>query len=379
MSTTSDVIITVVVDTDKIGTTDIKEAVNFTDSNNDPMSTVGPGNFVSQVYKNQTIIWTAESVDGNSTVYIQNIKKENGSALLEHVKRGTGSQSTFSGKIKNDDGIKVGDEESYSMTISLAGFEGITGNNEHGPVVFLGKKIAYMNVYKRNTWAVIGADAPFEIEGIAGENTLGVIVYSGNRVAYMNKYADRKWNELPTAPFKIEGITGDNMNGPIIYSGNQVAYLNYSQNKWIMLEEAPFEIDGITGDNRLGVIIYSGNKLCYMTKYADKFWFALADAPFEIEGIAGNNYNGPVVYSGSQIAYLTLANYGKDNWASIDPTPFIIEGIAGDNAAGYIIFSGCEVKYMTDYKRNVWNGIANVPFDTKTFTIDPKLQIKKRI
>lgn len=379
MSTSADVLITISVDTDKIGTTDIKDAVSFSDSNNDPISIVGPGNFVSQVYKNQTVIWTAESLNGESTIYIQNIKKEEGSPILEHVRRGNGSQSTFTGKIKNDDNIKIGDEESYSMTISLAGFEGVTGSNDHGPIVFLGKKMAYMNVYKTNTWHIIGADAPWEIEGIAGENTLGVIVYAGSSVAHMNNYAEHKWTILPTAPYtKIEGITGDNISGPIIYSGNQVSYLQYAANKWVSLVDAPFKIDGISGDNRLGVIIYSGSKVAYMERYADRKWTMLADAPFEIEGIAGNNNNGPVVYSGSQIAYLLRTDYESNKWQSAGPAPFLIEGLAGNNASGFIICSGSEVKHIS-IGGTAWADLAPVPFDTKTFTIDPKLQIKRKI
>ncbi len=372
-----DVIITVTVDTEKINKSNVNETIVFTDNLSDPLSFVGhPDKFVSFIEKGQTLVWQAVAKNGDAPVYIQNVKQDGGSKIIEHIKRGAGT-NLYTAQIRCDDSIKEGDEESYNMTIGLTGYEGIAGDNQNGPVVFLGNKVAYMS-YNTMVWQIIGRDAPFDIDGIAGNNQFGPIIYSGNTVAYMDNYGTQQWTIVANAPFDIEGITGDNHSGPIIYSGNKVAYMNpVANNTWVQITEAPFEIDGIAGDNRLGVIIYSGSRVAYMQKYADNKWTELTMAPFEIEGIAGDNESGPIIYAGSQVSYMTRDLYPNGSWSSIEPAPFLIEGITGNNRQGCIVFYGSEAKYMNKYASGIWHDLAAIPFDTSTFTVDPKLQIRK--
>ena len=369
----NDTNVTVTVDTDLITESNKKISVVFSDDKGDPVKPGDPANYISTVYKNQEITWTAVAKNGRTPVYFQNVKMDGGSSLIKYYSRGEG-HNTYKAQIKNDETIKEGDTESYSITIGLNGYEGIAGNNEHGPIVYLGKKVAYMNNYQKNIWHSV-ADAPFDIEGISGENSIGATVYGGNRVAHMN-YAENKWNETAAAPFKIEGIAGDNIKGAIIYAGNRVAHIVYSENIWHEVAVAPFKIDGIAGENTNGPrpIVYTGTQVAFMLGGQ---WYQVAKAPFEIEGIAGNDTNGPVIYAGSKVSY--MSNFEKNIWHDITPAPFIIEGIAGNNSRGPVIFSGPQVKYMSDYASNLWTDVANMPFATGSFTIDPKLQIKKKI
>ena len=94
-------------------------------------------------------------------------------------------------------------------------------------------------------------------------------------------------------------------------------------------------------------------------------------APINIEGISGTHGNGTVIYAGNQV-------FRSNNqvWTEVANAPFIIEGIAGNSVRGPIVFSGPQVQYMSDYAENAWHEVANMPFETRSFTIDPKIKMK---
>lgn len=364
--------ITVTVDTENLNGKNKNEKVRFSDDLGDPEKPGDPASYVSTVYKNQAVTWTARALNG-STVTIENIKKDGGKVIMADLRRGDGPNIYTANIVDGNDG----DEESYSITIGLAGYQGIAGSNENGPIVFLGKTVAYMNSYQDDVWTTV-AEAPFEIEGIAGHNTDGPIIYSGNRVAYMDGYKSNTWTELTPAPFKIEGIAGNNNSkGVLAYSGKRVAYLNYNSEKnWTEVSNAPFQIEGITGDYYGGPIVFSGNTLAYMNDYRNNGWNPIYEAPFQIEGIHGSYENGIVLYAGNQVAYLNGRLTTAGHFKSVANAPFIIEGIAGNAVNGPIVFGGPEVRYMPIKIQQSWFSVANMPFDTKTFTIDPRLKMK---
>lgn len=375
MSNPRDTNVTVTVDTDNINQTNKKCMVVFSDDFGDPLGPpCDPANYISSVNKNQKITWTAIAKNGVTPVFFQNVKAEDGAKILKDLRRGDGNNK-YTAKIKGKN-INDGETEDYSITIGLAGYEGIAGSNENGPIVYLGKTVAYMNSYQENAWHTV-AEAPFEIEGIAGYNTDGPIIYSGNRIAYMDNYARNTWIELSPAPFTIEGIAGNNnTKGIIVYSGNRVAYINYSNsNSWIEVANAPFDIEGITGDVPGGPIIFSGNELAFMNDYRTNGWNPIFDAPFDIEGIHGSVQNGIVLYAGNQVAYTSALSTGS-RFTAVANAPFVIEGIAGNGNRGPIVFSGPQVKYMADYGTNQWLDVSAMPFDTQSFTIDPKIRMK---
>ena len=290
--------ITVTVDTETINETNKKFAVVFSQGLGGPIEDPGhPENYTSQVQKNQKISWTAVAKNGTSNVFFQNVKHESGKSIMKEIKRG-GSTNLYTAKVKTKD-VNEDDIENYSITIGLAGYEGMAGSNENGPVVYLGKTVAYMNSYADNVWHTV-AEAPFEIEGIAGYNGYGPIIYSGNRVAYMNGYGTNRWVEIVNAPFEIEGIAGNNTLGVVVYNGNRVAYINnYASGVWNEVANAPFDIEGIAGENSAGPIIYSGNQVAMMNGYASNAWVMAPNAPINIEGISGTHGNGIVIYAGN--------------------------------------------------------------------------------
>ena len=367
--------ITVTVDTDNITESNKDCSVVFSEGLGGPIQDpCAPANFLTEVEKNQVITWTAVPKNGGSTVvFFQNVKREGGKSILKDFKRGR-AHNVYTAKIRNDNSLKKDDQENYSITIGLNGYEGMAGSNENGPIVYLGKTVAYMNSYAENVWHTV-AEAPFEIEGIAGHNTDGPIIFSGNRVAYMNGYGSNTWTELPSAPFTIEGIAGNNnVKGVLAYSGNRVAYLHYSaQSTWVEVNNAPFDIEGITGDYYGGPIVFAENQIANMGNYKANTWQVI-QAPFDVEGISGSRTNGLVIYAGSQVAYITSYNAGA--WTQVSETPFIIEGISGNGTRGPIVFSGPQVKYMSDYRSNQWHDVASMPFSTRSFTIDPRLKMK---
>ena len=371
--------ITVTVDTDNITEANKNTTVVFSQGLGGPVEQPGhPENYTSEVEKNQKIIWTAVPKNSNTVVFFQNVKHEGGKPIMRSIKRGNG-HNVYTAMVGNDNSINNNDEEKYSITIGLLGYEGMAGSNENGPIVYLGKTVAYMNSYQDNVWHII-AEAPFEIEGIAGYNTNGPIIFSGNRVAYMNGYASNQWVEIANAPFDIEGIAGENTKGVVVYNGNRVAYIdNYAGGRWVEVANAPFNIEGIAGDNTSGPMIYAGNQVYCMLGYdtGSNRWQALPEAPFNIEGMHGKYHNGPVIYSGSQVAYIGPETGGT--WQSLDANaPFDIEGIAGNGTRGPIVFSGPQVKYMSfnNNNRAMWTDVANMPFNTRSFTIDPRIKMK---
>ncbi len=369
-----DPIVTLTVDTDNISELNKNNAVEFTDNVGDPKETPGdPDSYVTSISPNQTISWLVKAQNASTPIVIQNIQKEFGFDLIEHPKRGMIS-NTYSAHVKDDNSIKVGDSESYSITISLSGYQGIAGNNQWGPVVFLGRKLAYMNNYVENNWHEIGP-AGFDIKGMCGENTHGIIIFNGRKVSYMNNYLENKWLQMPDAPFDIEGITGDNLNGPIIYNGKKVAYFDVNLFKWLDIGDAPFELDGITGDNRNGIIGYSGNRVVVISNFAENNWTEVEKAPFVIEGITGQNPTGPIIYAGRQISYMN--DYSKNQWHAAGPSPFIIEGISGNNALGFVVYNKQKIKYLNNYTENKWTDVKDIPFDPKTYTIDPRMKVKE--
>ncbi|MDO1500563.1 hypothetical protein Q2T40_10520 [Winogradskyella maritima] len=363
--------ITVTVDTENITEANKKLMVVFSQGLGGPVEDPGhPENYTSEVQKNQKLTWTAVAKNGQTPVFFQNVKHEDGKSIMKEIKRGNG-HNVYVAKVRNDNSVNNNDEEEYSIMIGMAGYEGISGSNENGPIVYLGNQVAYMDSYQNNIWHIV-PNAPFEIEGIAGYNTTGVIAYSGNQVAYMDDYSSGQWHMLSNAPFTIEGISGENSRGAIIYSGNQVAYMNSNANNvWTPLANAPFSIEGITGRNSDGVLAYAGNQVAYMPNYSNNQWISATNAPFDIEGISGSNTNGTVIYAGNRVC---RSNNGV--WTEVANAPFIIEGIAGNSTRGPIVFSGPQVQYMSNYTENAWHAVANMPFDTRSFTIDPRLKLK---
>jgi hypothetical protein len=65
-------------------------------------------------------------------------------------------------------------------------------------------------------------------------------------------------------------------------------------------------------------------------------------------------------------------------WTEVANAPFDIEGIAGNSVRGPIVFSGPQLQYMSNYSENAWHPFAAIPFSTRSFTIDPKLQIRQK-
>jgi hypothetical protein len=111
-----------------------------------------------------------------------------------------------------------------------------------------------------------------------------------------------------------------------------------------------------------------------MMSYNDNRWQYITDAPVEIEGISGTYRNGTVIYGGNKVY---RSNDGI--WTAVANAPYdSVEGIAGNSVRGPIIFSGPQVQYMSNYNENAWHSVAAMPFSTRTFIIDPKLQIKKK-
>ncbi|GAB4164189.1 MAG: hypothetical protein Tsb0033_25320 [Winogradskyella sp.] len=364
--------ITITVDTNGINDQNKNQKVIFSDDLGDPQQPPGhPEQYTSTVYKDQKITWTAYARNGQTPITIENIKKDGGKVLMKDLKRGDGANK-YTAKIKDGND---GDEENYSVTIGLAGYEGMAGSNENGPIVYLGHKVAYMNSYQNNVWNIL-SDAPFEIEGVTGYNTSGPIIFSGNRVAYMNNYKENIWIEINPAPFEIQGIAGENTNGVIVYSGNRVAHINYKQGRWVEIANAPFDIQGIAGDNTGGPIVYSGNELAYMNDYSINGWNPIFDAPFNIEGIYGSFQKGVVIYAANQVAYSNGPLFTGSSFTEVANAPFIIEGISGNAARGPIVFSGGKVRYMPINIEKTWFTVSDLPFDTKTITIDPRLRMK---
>lgn len=375
--------ITVTVDTDNLNDQNKNEKIVFSDGLGGPPEKPGePENYQIEVENNQIVTWTAKLKNpGNTAIFFQNVKHEKGEHIMKEIKRGNG-HNIYTAKVKYDKAVKKGDDvtENYSITIGLKGYEGIAGSNENGPIVYLGKTVAYMDSYAKDVWYIV-KDAPFEIEGIAGYNKNGAIIYAGNRVAYIDDYKNGDWIEIAQAPFTIEGIAGsNNTKGILVYSGNRVAYIRYNTaSVWTETAPAPFNIEGITGDVSGGPIIYAGSGLAYMNEMeTNGGWNPIFDAPFEIEGIHGSYQKGIVIYAGDQVAYATQINTGT-SFITVGAAPFIIEGIAGNGSNGPIIFSGPQVKYMSDYSVDQWNDVSPMPFDTQSFTIDPKLKLIERV
>ena len=69
---------------------------------------------------------------------------------MKEIKRGNG-HNVYTAKVRNDNSICDNDEEAYSIMIGLAGYEGMSGSNEKGPIVYLGKSVAYMNSYQKKS------------------------------------------------------------------------------------------------------------------------------------------------------------------------------------------------------------------------------------
>ncbi|MCB0399516.1 MAG: hypothetical protein KDD26_07815 [Winogradskyella sp.] len=371
MSKPTPINITVTVDTENITEENKNYAVVFSQGLGGPIEQPGhPENYTSQVEKNQEITWTAVPLSGNTEVFFQDVKHKSGKEIMQTIKRGNG-HNVYTAKIRNGN-FNPTDEEKYSITIGLSGYEGIAGSNENGPMVYLGKTVAYMDSYQKDVWHVVN-DAPFEIEGIAGYNTNGAIIYSGNRVAYMNGFGSNRWTEINPAPFPIQGITGENSRGAIVYNGSRVAYIdNYNQGIWVEVANAPFDIEGITGDNYSGPIVYAGNKIAMMNSYNTNVWDTALEAPVAIEGISGTYANGTVIYAGNEVF-----RSSGGLWFQVANAPFDIEGIAGNSVRGPIVFSGPQLQYMSNYNENAWHAVTAMPFSTRSFVIDPRLKMKQ--
>tara|TARA_R110002051_G_scaffold306_3_gene1365 strand:+ start:37913 stop:39031 length:1119 start_codon:yes stop_codon:yes gene_type:complete len=362
--------ITVTVDTETINELNKKSKVEFKDDRNDPIAVIGrPEDFESVVDKNQKITWTAVAKNGVTPVFIESVKRESGSEIMQEISRGN-SHNTYRAKIKNKDFAPPDDTEDYSITIGLNGYEGITGENQYGAIVFVGKQVAYIDNYQNNVWKRL-PDAPFEIDGFSGNNSFGIIAYGGSQLAFITK-DDTSWTSMVAPPFEIEGLAGDKFNGPIIYSGTQVAALSSStQTNWITLPPAPFQIDGITATSTNDPLIYSGTQVAYYNNTANA-WSILTAAPFTIEGISCNYGSGPVIYAGSKVARMDIA---QNTWQTVADAPVLIEGIAGDSGKGPIIFSASSVYYLVTYHPTpLWTKLNDEPLDPKTFVIDPRLR-----
>lgn len=365
-----DTAIELAVDTSTISETTKNMAVTFSDDvNTDPGQSPGdPENYVSSVWKNCKISWTAKVKDSSRPVNILEVSKDGGSTIMEEIKRGS-LPNVFTAKIKGN--ARPNDTESYSVTIGVYTIKGIAGNNSTGPIVYYdGSLVAYMNSYDANVWHEV-KNTPFAIQGIAGENNGGAIVYNGSQVAYMNSYSNNQWHEIHNAPFTIQGIAGNNENGPIVYNGSQVAYMNsYDSNLWHVIKTAPFPIQGLAGDNVGGPIVYNGNRVAYMNSYDANTWHEVANAPFQIQGITGDKH-GAIIYSGSQVAYMN--SYAANVWHVVKIAPFAVQGIAGENNNGAIIYNGSQVAYMNSYAKNKWD---ETPAPAGCYTIDPKISVK---
>lgn len=362
--------VTLTVNTDTITETTKNTAVGFTDNRGDTEIPGDPQNYVSWVDKNKKITWEALALNGTTPVFIQNVKKDGGSAIMEQIGRDN-AHNKYKAKIKNKDYDPPNDTESYSITISIAGYEGIAGNNENGPIIFVGSQLTYMNVYQDNVWHSL-PNAPFSIEGITGDNVSGPIVYAGFQVAHIGMTGSN-WTIIAPSPFQIEGITGDNHSGPMIYSGSLIYYMDkYVDNVWLPIAvPAPFYIEGIAGNNVVGPIVYNGNQVAHFNK-ANNTWQMAALAPFDIEGIACNNASGPVAYAGKKVAHL---NFATNTWQQVANAPFIIEGIAGNQNGGPIVFADKNIAYMSDYSSNLWTSRNPIPLEPKSFCIDPKIRV----
>ena len=362
--------ITVKVDTANINEINKKLMVEFSDDRNDPIAVIGrPEDFESVVDKNQKITWTAVAKNGVTPVFIESVKRENGAEIMQQIGRGN-SHNTYRAKIKNRDFVPPNDTENYSITIGLNGYNGITGENQYGAIVFVGKQVAYIDNYQNNVWKRL-PDAPFDIEGISGNNANGVIAYGGSQIAFIGK-DDTAWTTMVAPPFVIEGLAGDKFKGPIIYSGTQVAALSSStQTNWITLPPAPFLIDGITATSTNDPLIYSGTQVAYYNTITNT-WDILATAPFAIEGMSCNYGSGPVIYAGSKVARMDIS---QNTWQTVADAPILIEGIAGDSGKGPIIFAASSVYYLVTYQPTpVWTKLADEPLDPKTFVIDPRIR-----
>ena len=361
--------ITVTVDTMNINEINKKMMVEFTDDRNDPISVIGePENFESIVDKNQKITWTAVAKNGTTPVFIESVKRESGAEIMKQIARGN-SHNTYRAKIKNKDFNPPNDTENYSITIGLNGYEGITGENEYGAIIFVGKQVAYIDNYQNNIWNRF-PDAPFEIDGLSGNNNVGIVAYGESQLAYIAK-GGTSWTTMASPPFAIKGIAGDQF-GPVIYNGTQVAFLTGStQSNWGNTPAAPFEIDGITATTGYDPIIYSGNQVAYFNNSTNT-WAMLAAAPFAIEGISCNYGSGPVIYAGSKVARMDI---DMNTWQTVADAPVLIEGIAGNSEKGPIIFSASNVYYLITYHPTpLWTAVRNEPLDPRTYVIDPRLK-----
>ena len=362
--------ITVTVDTDTITEQNKNIKVEFKDDRNDPVGIIGrPEDFESVVDKNQKITWTAIAKNGLTPVFIESVKRESGSEIMQQISRGN-SPNKFRAKIKNQDFVPPNDTENYSITIGLNGYTGITGENQYGALVFVGKQVAYIDNYQNNVWKRL-PDAPFDIEGISGNNANGIIAYAGSQMAFIGK-DDTAWTTMVAPPFAIEGLAGDKFYGPIIFSGTQVAALTSStQTNWITNPPAPFQIEGITATSTNDPLIYSGTQVAYFNSNTNT-WNMLATAPFTIEGISCNYGSGPVIYAGSKVARMDIA---QNTWQPVADAPVLIEGITGNSDKGPIIFAASSVYYLVTYHPTpVWTKLNDEPLDPKTFVIDPKLR-----
>ena len=197
--------------------------------------------------------------------------------------------------------------------------EGITGNNSHGPIIYSGKKIAYLRKYGDQEWVTLD-DAPFDIKGISGDNETGPVIYNGKKIAFLSKYSDQKWVVIPKdAPFEIKGISGDNENGVTVYNGSQIAYItNYKKPNWRTVEShCPFLIEGISGDNRKGVLVFNNINFAYITNYKNPTWYDKLDAPKKIVDIAGDNAFGAIALLEDKNVYI-MHDYKINKWTKLD-------------------------------------------------------------
>ena len=364
--------VTVKVDTANINEINKKSKVDFSDDRNDPISVVGdPEDFESIVDKNQKITWTAVAKNGTTPVFIESVKREGGAEIMKQIARGN-SHNSYTAKIKNKDFDPPNDTEDYSITIGINGYEGITGENQYGAIIFVGKQVAFMDNYQNDVWMRF-PNAPFEIEGLSGNNNTGIVAYGESQLAYIAK-GGTSWTLMAAPPFAIKGMAGD-IFGVVIFNGTQVAFLNgYTQTNWGTTPAAPFEIDGITATTGGDPIIYSGNQVAFFNNTTNS-WAMLAAAPFAIEGISCNYGSGPVIYAGSKVARMDI---DMNTWQTVSDAPVLIEGIAGNSEKGPIIFSASNVYYLITYHPTpVWTKVTDEPLDPKTFVIDPRLRAKQ--
>lgn len=114
----TDVLLTVT--TTNINQTNKNGKVVFTDNWGDLETPGDPANYVSKVNKNMKITWTAVESDGTTPVTIKGVAKDGGLVLMKNIKQGD-SSNIFTAKIKDGSDIKIGDTESYSITITVNG------------------------------------------------------------------------------------------------------------------------------------------------------------------------------------------------------------------------------------------------------------------